>query len=125
MSVPSHPKKIAILFSGGPAPGANAVITAAASAFRRSGSEVVGFLYGYSGLTEYDPETRPLVLDQDYMVFKDQDLQGLRGARGIHIGTSRANPGKKIRKPEDLKDPARTEPLLRVQRAMVALGVEA
>ena len=125
MNAPAHPKKVAILFSGGPAPAANAVITAAASAFRRSGAEVVGFLHGYSGLVDYDAATRPLVLGKDYMVIGDRDLQGLRNARGILIGTSRANPGKKIRGPKDLDDPARTEPLLRAYRAMVDLGVEA
>lgn len=119
------PKKVAILFSGGPAPAANAVITAAASAFRRSGAEVVGFLYGYSGLVEYDAETRPLVLGKDYMMISDKDLQGLRNARGILIGTARANPGKKVRGPKDLEDPERTAPLMRAYKGMVDLGVEA
>lgn len=125
MNAPAHPKKVAILFSGGPAPAANAVITAAASAFRRSGTEVVGFLYGYSGLVEYDAATRPLVQGKDYMVFSDKDLQGLRNARGIIIGTSRANPGKKVRGPKDLDDPVRIEPLLKAYRGLVDLGVEA
>jgi len=125
MPTVAHPRKAAILFSGGPAPAANAVITAAASAFRRSGTEMIGFLYGYSGLSEYDAEKRPLVRGQDYLVFEDKDLQGLRNARGIFIGTSRTNPGKKIRGPGDLDDPAKTEPLLRVYRGMVELGVEA
>lgn len=125
MPTATHPKKAAILFSGGPAPAANAVITAAASAFRRSGTEMIGFQHGYSGLTDYDAATRPLVRGQDYVVFEDKDLQGLRNARGIFIGTSRANPGKKIRGAKDLDDPARTEPLLRAYRGMVDLGVEA
>jgi ATP-dependent phosphofructokinase / diphosphate-dependent phosphofructokinase len=125
MSLGSHPKKAGILFSGGPAPGANAVITAAASAFRRSGTEVVGLLHGYSGLVEYDAEKRPLVEGKDYMVFAGKDLQGLRNARGIIIGTSRANPGKKVRGPADLDDPARTEPLLRAYRGLCDLGIEA
>jgi ATP-dependent phosphofructokinase / diphosphate-dependent phosphofructokinase len=125
MSAVAHPKKVAVLFSGGPAPAANAVITAATSAFRRSGTEVIGLLYGYSGLSEYDAEKRPLVQGQDYMVFQDKDLQGLRHARGIVIGTSRTNPGKKIRGPKDLDDPARNEALLRVYRGLRDLGVEA
>lgn len=125
MASVAPPRKVGILFSGGPAPAANAVITAAASAFRRAGAEVIGFLHGYSGLSEYDAEKRPLVEGTDYLVFQDRDLQGLRNARGIFIGTSRANPGKKIRGPKDLADPARIEPLLRVHRGMVDLGVEA
>ena len=125
MSAATPPRKVGILFSGGPAPAANAVITAAASAFRRSGAEVVGFLHGYSGLSEYDAEKRPLLEGKDYVLFQDRDLQGLRNARGIFIGTSRANPGKKVRGPKDLDDPARIEPLLRAHRGMVDLGVEA
>lgn len=114
-----------MLFSGGPAPAANAVITAAVSAFRRSGTEVIGLMHGYSGLCEYDAKTRPLVAGQDYIVFSDKDLQGLRNARGIFIGTSRANPGKKVRGPADLDDEARNEPLRRAYQGLVDLGVEA
>ena len=88
MSAHALPKKVAVLFSGGPAPAANAVITAAASAFRRAGSEVVGFLHGYSGLCEYDGEKRPLVRGKDYLVFEDKDLQGLRNARGLKLRLS-------------------------------------
>jgi 6-phosphofructokinase 1 len=119
------PKKVGILFSGGPAPAANAVISAAVSSFRRAGVEVVGFLHGYSGLVDYDAATRPLVAEQDYHVFTDRDLQGLRGTRGIVIGTSRANPGKKIRGPKDLDDAERRVPLLRAYQGLVDLGVEA
>ena len=120
-----RPRKVGVLFSGGPAPAANAVISAATSAFRRAGVEVVGFLHGYSGLHEYEAGKRPLVAEQDYHVFTDRDLQGLRGTRGIVIGTSRANPGSKVRHVKDLDDPARTAPLLRVHRGLVDLGVEA
>src|SRR2546423_119002 len=53
-------KRVAILFAGGPAPAANAVISTAAAAFQRNDIEVLGILYGYSQLAEYSPE-RPLV----------------------------------------------------------------
>lgn len=125
VSTITPPKKVAILFSGGPAPGANAVITATASAFRRSGVEMIGLLHGYSALAEYDAEKRPLVKGQDYIVFEDRDLQGLRNARGVFIGTSRANPGKKVKSPRDLDDPSRIESLLRAHRGLTDLGVEA
>ena len=46
-------KKVGILFSGGPAPSANAVICSAADCFRRAGIEVYGFLNGYTHLVEY------------------------------------------------------------------------
>src|SRR5207302_538205 len=52
-------KRVAILFAGGPAPAANAVISTAAAAFQRNDIEVLGILYGYSQLAEYTPE-KPL-----------------------------------------------------------------
>ncbi len=52
-----HPfRKAAILFAGGPAPAANAVISTAAVSFLRNGIEVVGILHGYSHLVEYRRE---------------------------------------------------------------------
>ena len=49
--LPEHAfRRVAILFSGGPAPGANAVISTAAVSFLRSDIEVLGVLYGYSQL---------------------------------------------------------------------------
>ena len=50
---PSAIKRVAILFAGGPAPAANAVISTAAASFRRHGIEVLGILHGYSHLVEY------------------------------------------------------------------------
>jgi 6-phosphofructokinase 1 len=119
------PKRIGIVFSGGPAPAANAVISAAATAFRRGGTEVVGFLHGYSGLVAYEEGKRPLVEGQDYRIVSDTDLQGLRNERGITIGTARANPGKGVRTRADLADPAKSAGLRRVHAALVSLGVEA
>jgi 6-phosphofructokinase 1 len=121
----TSPRRVGILFSGGPAPAANAVISAAVSTLRRRGVEVVGFLHGYSALTEYDAEKRPLVEGKDYFVFADKDLQGLRNERGIIIGTARANPGKKVRGAADLKDPERAAPLRRVVNGLRSLGIDA
>ncbi len=119
------PRRVGILFSGGPAPAANSVISAAATAFRRGGTEVVGFLHGYAGLVEYEEGTRPLVEGQDYRLFSDTDLQGLRNERGITIGTARANPGKGVKSRADLADPKKNATLRRVHAALVSLGVEA
>ena len=46
-------RRVAILFAGGPAPAANAVISTAAVSFLRNDIEVVGILNGYSHLVEY------------------------------------------------------------------------
>jgi 6-phosphofructokinase 1 len=118
-------KRVAILFSGGPAPGANAVIGAAASAYRRHGYEVIGIRHGYTALQTYDAATRPLVEGEDYRPITDHDLRGLRNTRGVHVGTGRANPGKSIRVLADLADPEKSERLRRTYDALVSLGVSA
>ncbi|HEY6562085.1 MAG TPA: 6-phosphofructokinase [Polyangiaceae bacterium] len=117
-------RQVAVVFSGGPAPGANAVIAAVTMAFRRSGVPVIGIQHGYGRLLDYS-EDQPLVAGRDYFVFEDHHLRGLRNSRGILIGTGRANPGKGIRGPADLEDRAKTAGLERVHDALVALGVDA
>jgi 6-phosphofructokinase len=118
-------RRVAILFSGGPAPAANAVIGTAASAFRRGGAEVLGIRHGYGALQEYDRATRPLVAEEEYRVISDRDLVGLRNTRGVFVGTGRANPGKAVRTRKDLDDPTKTERLRRVYDALVDLEVDA
>lgn len=122
---PSAIRRAGIVFAGGPAPGANAVIAAATMAFRRNGREVLGFMNGYASLSEYDPEKRPLADGTDYFMFQDHHLRGLRNARGILVGTSRANPGKAVHSRADLADPVKTAPLARVYRGLTELGVDA
>ncbi|MBW2461986.1 MAG: 6-phosphofructokinase, partial [Deltaproteobacteria bacterium] len=100
-----HIRRVGLVFSGGPAPAANAVISSAAASFLQDGREVIGFSHGYSQLQDYDAETNPLVTNEHYRVFTEKDLSGLRNSRGIIIGTARANPGKGIDCPEDLDDP--------------------
>jgi hypothetical protein len=96
-------KRVAILFAGGPAPAANAVISSAAISFIRNGAEVIGIKHGYSALMEYDGET-PLVEGQDYILLTESSLDQTRATPGIMIGTARANPGKSIQKPADFQD---------------------
>jgi ATP-dependent phosphofructokinase / diphosphate-dependent phosphofructokinase len=117
-----HPiRRAGIVFSGGPAPGANSVIAAAAMAFRRNGREILGFLNGYSNLVE----PRLLEAERDYFVFRDQHLRGLRNSRGILVGTARTNPGSAIRIPSDLDDADKTRALANVYENLVALDVDA
>lgn len=118
-------KRVGIIFSGGPAPGANAVISAAATSFMEDHREVVGFFHGYSNLQEYHPTTHRLVPGEHYRVFHERDLRGLRNERGIIIGTARANPGKGVKMPEDLKDPDKTTRLRNVYNALIDLEVDA
>ncbi|QDT38016.1 6-phosphofructokinase [Stratiformator vulcanicus] len=117
-------RRVALLFSGGPAPGANAVISTAANAFLRSGVDAIGIKHGYSQLMEFGPDN-PMQEGRDYMRF---DLPGLEGARitgGIMIGTARANPGKQISDPAHLQDAERTAPMKTVYEALCSLEVDA
>jgi 6-phosphofructokinase 1 len=116
---------LGLLFSGGPAPAANAVISAAASALRRGGRDVVAIRHGYGALMAFDAKTRPLVPAEDYDEIVDRDLWGLRHVRGVVIGTGRANPGKSIRTAKDLDDPERTAPLRRVYEGLRELELDA
>ena len=117
-------KRVAILFSGGPAPAANAVISTAAAAFLRNDMEVVGILHGYSHLVDYAPE-KPLVEGRDYMMINHHTLKRSRNSRGVLIGTARTNPGKGIAKPSDFSDPQKTVKLRTVYEALCSLKVDA
>ena len=55
MSPKTQIKRVGMLFSGGPAPAANAVISAAALSFLNCGIEVIGFYDGYECLENYSP----------------------------------------------------------------------
>lgn len=116
--------KVAILFAGGPAPAANAVISTAAVSFLRNDIEVVGVLYGYSQLVQYSPET-PLVEGRDYIKIDHRVLKRTRNTQGIMIGTARTNPGKKVSHPSHLDDPDRTAELRTVHAALRSIGVDA
>jgi len=117
-------KRVAVLFSGGPAPAANAVISTCAASFRRSGIEVVGVLHGYRHLMDYSAEQR-LEQGRDYVLLDNQSLKRTRNQRGIIIGTARANPGKLIQSPADLQDPEKTAPMRTVHEALSSLNVDA
>jgi 6-phosphofructokinase 1 len=120
-----HIRRVGIVFSGGPAPAANAVISSAAISFLDDGRDVVGFFHGYTNLEDYHPVTHRLLPDEHYRIFQEKDVNGLRNTRGIVIGTARANPGKGIDKPEHLTDPARTTRLRNVYNALVDLEIDA
>ena len=116
--------RVAILFAGGPAPAANAVISTAAAAFLREGIEVVGVLHGYSHLVEHSPE-RPLVEGRDYVLVTHRMLGRTRNSQGIIVGTARTNPGKNVSDPAHLDDPERVKPLKTVYEALRSINVDA
>ncbi|NOX53342.1 MAG: 6-phosphofructokinase [Planctomycetes bacterium] len=117
-------RRVAILFAGGPAPAANAVISTCAMSFLDHGVEVLGILYGYSGLVEFG-EDHPMQEGRDYIPITRQTIKRTRGSQGILIGTARTNPGAHVTCPADLDDPEKTAPLKRVYDALCSLGVDA
>jgi 6-phosphofructokinase 1 len=80
----THPRKLAILVGGGPAPGINAVIGAATIRAALEGVEVYGIEDGFERVMHGDVEhVRPLSIDAVSRIH-------FRG--GSYIGISRANP---------------------------------
>src|SRR5690349_15614210 len=121
----NHIKRIGIVFSGGPAPAANAVISSCAISFIEDGREVIGFFHGYSNLQEYHPITKRLLPDTHYRVLTERDTRSIGNTRGILIGTARANPGKGIDSIADFADPQKTLRLRNVYNALVDLEIDA
>jgi 6-phosphofructokinase len=93
-----------LLVGGGPAPGINGVIGAAATVAHRSGARVIGCLYGFKWLMQGDTaHVREL---------REDDVASIHLLGGSILHTSRANPTKK------------DEDLAKVVGALDALGVD-
>lgn len=93
-----------IIVGGGPAPGINGVIGAAATVALRSGARVIGCLDGFKWLMEGDTShVRELTLDE---------VERVHLAGGSILHTSRANPTKKA------------ETLEAVVKSLTSLGVD-
>lgn len=115
--------KVGMVFSGGPAPAANAVISAAALGFLDHGVAVLGFLEGFSRLEKFGPGS-PLEKGRDYLEL-DTTISAIRNQRGVFLRSSRANPGKPIRTKADLQDPEKNARLRAIVEGLKSLGVEA
>src|SRR5262245_4602851 len=80
----SHPKKLAILVGGGPAPGINSVISAATIRGVLEGVEVLGVRDGFEWIMHGDV---------DHIVrLTIEGVSWIHFRGGSHIGISRANP---------------------------------
>ena len=117
-------QRVAVLFAGGPAPAANAVISTCASSFLQNGMNVLGIRHGYSNLIDFSPE-QGLHPGKDFLIINEKTLKRTRNSRGILIGTARSNPGKSISHPSHFDDPDRAAPLRRVYEALCHLEVDA
>jgi len=117
-------RRVGMLFSGGPAPAANAVISAAAMSFINAGVQVIGFLDGYENIERFSPELE-LREGQDYLCLTRDLVSGIRTRKDIILRTSRANPGKAVRTQEDLTDPAKNGKLSAVIAALQQMRIDA
>ena len=117
-------KKVGILFSGGPAPAANAVISAATLSFINAGVSVVGFYDGYSHLENFSAD-KPLVEGVDYIKLTRDAVSKIRSEKAIVIRTARANPGKPIGSIADLSDSTKNAKLRNVLDAFASLEIDA
>ncbi|MBI4918141.1 MAG: 6-phosphofructokinase [Acidobacteria bacterium] len=124
MAAKAQIRKVGMLFSGGPAPAANAVISAAALSFLDAGAEVIGFLDGYTNLENYDP-AKLLVEGKHYLRLTRDLVAGIRNEGAIILRTARANPGKAVKSLADLADPAKNGKLVAAHRALSDLGCDA
>jgi 6-phosphofructokinase 1 len=116
-------RRVGIVFSGGPAPAANAVISAAAMNFLNCGVEVIGFLDGYECLEDCSPDCL-MVEGEHYLNLSIDDVSGIRNRRDIILRTSRANPGKAITSLADLSDSAKNARLMAVYHGLESLRLD-
>ncbi|MDH4130082.1 MAG: 6-phosphofructokinase, partial [Spirochaetota bacterium] len=114
--------KVGIIFSGGPAPAANAVISAAALSFLDNSIHVLGIYNGYKHLIDFDKKNPHLKVNEHYTVL-DSHIGDIRNRRGVYIKTARANPGKDIKNNNDLADPNKIKRLNNVLDAFEYLDV--
>jgi ATP-dependent phosphofructokinase / diphosphate-dependent phosphofructokinase len=77
--------KLGVLVGGGPAPGINAVISAATVKAINEGFDVIGIQDGFKWLVRRQPRTRPLGID---------DVSRIHFRGGSALGTARENPTK-------------------------------
>jgi ATP-dependent phosphofructokinase / diphosphate-dependent phosphofructokinase len=123
-------KRVGMLFSGGPAPGGNAVISAAALAFLNDGWEVIGFYKGYEYLEQFNRDNpRQFREDVHFKRLGYEDVTKIRQLGGIVIKTARANPSmtgkREIRDVHDLLDKQLSKKLYNVLDALEFMGIQA
>ena len=116
-------KKVAILFSGGPAPSANAVISSVALNFINARIPIIGFFYGFEFLENYDEKNRYCLAPNVHYQTLDFNISRLRNRRGVFLKTSRANPGRDIKSVKDLEDSEKNQKLNNILKALHSLDI--
>jgi len=116
-------RKAALLFSGGPAPSANAVISSVARNFINARVPIIGFFFGFEFLEDYDKNNRYCLSPNVHYQALDAGISRIRNQRGVYLKTSRANPGRRIQSPADLDDPEKNRRLVHILEALHSLDV--
>jgi 6-phosphofructokinase 1 len=116
-------KKVAVLFSGGPAPSANAVISSVALNFINNRVPIIGFFYGFEFLENYDEKNRYCLANNVHYKTLDFNISRIRNQRGVFLKTSRANPGRSIKSTKDLEDDSKNKKLNNILKALDSLDI--
>lgn len=116
-------RRIGIVFSGGPAPATNAVISACALQFLDADIEVLGILDGFAHLS--DTSGTPMLKDRDYLQLTVKVVSGIRNLQPVLLRSSHANPSVGIDCEADLADPQKNEKIATVHASLEKLGLDA
>lgn len=116
--------RVGVLFSGGPAPSANAVISSVALNFLDNNVPVIGIMRGYEFLQDFNKNYPKLRKDVHYGNIT-YEITKARNRSGIFLRTSRANPGKDIKTMEDLNNPEKNARLKNILDALEYLEIGA
>ncbi len=116
-------KKVGILFSGGPAPSSNAVISSVALNFINAKIPTIGFFYGFEYLEKFDPKNNNVLIENKHYRILDISISAIRNRRGVFLKTSRSNPGKLIKSKKDLIDPKKNKKLVNILEGFNSLGI--
>ncbi len=114
--------RIGVLHAGGPAPGGNRVLYAAALRAKDHHVPLVAFRQGYQHLIEKSPGE----IEKRWIIpIGREEIRYLRDQVSLLSGSSRANPGKEIQVLDDLNDPEKNQTFTRVIEILDALRIGA
>jgi len=124
----NNPKKhspgVAMLFSGGPAPSANAVLSSLALNLLNEDIRAVGIYKGFEFLEKFNINDPYSLIKGIHYQLLDYSVSGIRNKKGVLLKTSRANPGKDIKSIEDLKNNQKTKKLHNIISALKYLRTD-
>jgi 6-phosphofructokinase 1 len=123
MTVTGGIRRVGIVFSGGPAPAANAVISACTLSFLDAGIEVVGILDGFAHIGALEPGEH-LVEGEHFVRLDVSDVSGIRNRKSVVLRTSHADPSRGIEGEADLLDPAKNAAVISILAAADELDLD-